>query len=322
MFSATVHTTFGTHLNDAPACMYVGADIIQPTGQTLNGFIGTRFKHAVHVLMGDGRLFTLLCGITQQGMRIINITPTAWSHVLGLLSENSRVQINAHGLMHEQLHLHWEKVAVWHAPKMTYCKRPNAHAHLQKNLQQAQQWLQQYLIKKDYQQNIAWKAAYKQFGELISQITLLNKAKSLNTTDLDHAIRQLIGLGLGLTPSGDDMLAGYLIGLLAGDAHDTYQQLLTFIQRYWHTTTTASQDMLDQASKGWTTARIEDVLTALTMPETLGLYEALQAQCTIGHSSGIDTLIGLFAGLEHCIANNVYTSLVASLPVISPILSE
>ncbi|MGL5632799.1 MAG: DUF2877 domain-containing protein, partial [Azovibrio sp.] len=103
----------------------------------------------------------------------------------------------------------------------------------------------------------------------------------------------------GLTPSGDDMLSGLLIGLHASGDLVRATRLAEQIRSHFHETSQASRDGLEQACRGWMTARLADVITALAgKPDAPLLEAALAAQSIVGHYSGRDSLIGLFAGLE------------------------
>lgn len=110
----------------------------------------------------------------------------------------------------------------------------------------------------------------------------------------------LIGLGPGLTPSGDDFLVGLFVvfhlegspcqGWLDGGAG----LLAAAAAR----TNAISQAALAEAAKGRVRQSIVDLLAALLdgSPEATG--RALQRVLAIGASSGADIAAGLLAGLE------------------------
>jgi hypothetical protein len=106
-------------------------------------------------------------------------------------------------------------------------------------------------------------------------------------------IAELIGLGPGLTPSGDDILAGVLFGLKTlgqqAIASPLAQYLLAAVG---DRTNTISLAYLHCAAAGEATAPLDDFLRALCRND-ITLASALTAVSRIGHSSGWDSLTGL-----------------------------
>lgn len=102
-------------------------------------------------------------------------------------------------------------------------------------------------------------------------------------------LSQVLGLGGGLTPSGDDFLCGVLAGLkLSGTADDTFSQLLrTEISRRLNDTTDISAAFLSCALNGQYSLAVNN-LSSVPKP---GQIAATFSE--IGHSSGIDTLCGI-----------------------------
>lgn len=113
------------------------------------------------------------------------------------------------------------------------------------------------------------------------------------TASADHLIR-LIGLGIGLTPSGDDFLCGVLAGLtLCGTEQDPFLGILRDrIARNLNRTNTISAAFLSSAARGCFS---EPVLQLSEFPAGEEIRRQFQA---IGHSSGFDTLCGVLFGLS------------------------
>jgi len=108
----------------------------------------------------------------------------------------------------------------------------------------------------------------------------------------------LIGLGIGLTPSGDDYLIGLLAGLAAaGDpARDA---LATAIAIHGPARTTAvGAAALGHATRGAFSERLHDVLVAVAGHRLDDLGRALERALAYGATSGSDTLVGLLAALD------------------------
>jgi hypothetical protein len=108
------------------------------------------------------------------------------------------------------------------------------------------------------------------------------------------AIAALVGLGPGLTPSGDDFLAGALVALhglgASGLAARLAVPILACAERG---TNEISRAHLATAAGGEGTAALHGLLTSLCTPGTPGMRDWVSAIETIGHSSGWDAVAGI-----------------------------
>lgn len=112
------------------------------------------------------------------------------------------------------------------------------------------------------------------------------------------ALLALTGLGIGLTPSGDDFLCGLLAGLLASGAweHPLRRALAERISL--SRTTRLSAAFLECALQGQfseAVIRFFRLTPFSSVPERLALGGAFRA---IGHTSGFDTLFGILYALS------------------------
>jgi hypothetical protein len=140
----------------------------------------------------------------------------------------------------------------------------------------------------------------------ISSNTRLFSEAYLNR-DLDACLESaghLLGLGGGLTPSGDDWLAGFVL------YQSRYKQVLdepppflaVLAQRLLELakvkTTTISTNRILAASRGWAEEPFLQVIDALFtgIPVSNDLVKLLTH---FGHSSGVDTTLGIAASLEY-----------------------
>jgi hypothetical protein len=106
--------------------------------------------------------------------------------------------------------------------------------------------------------------------------------------------RALIGLGPGLTPSGDDLIAGALIALRAFLRPDAAEQLGAWALPLAATRTGAiSRAHLAAAAAGEGAEPLHRVLAAICAAAELGLERELDAVAGIGHCSGWDALAGI-----------------------------
>jgi hypothetical protein len=104
----------------------------------------------------------------------------------------------------------------------------------------------------------------------------------------------LIGLGPGLTPSGDDLIAGVLIALRTLLRADTAEQLGAWALCLAATRTgTISSAHLAAAAAGEGAEPLHRVLAAICAGDEAGLEREVDAVAGIGHCSGWDALAGV-----------------------------
>jgi hypothetical protein len=113
------------------------------------------------------------------------------------------------------------------------------------------------------------------------------------------AVQGLIGLGPGLTPSGDDFLGGAMIALRATGDGDRADALWRMIEPTLATRTVAvSAAHLCAAAAGHGSAALHDALNALLADDSDKLADAVVRLDRIGHCSGWDALAGVATALR------------------------
>ena len=114
-----------------------------------------------------------------------------------------------------------------------------------------------------------------------------------------QSARPLLGLGPGLTPSGDDFLAGIMIALHAFGREDSAHELWQTIHPWaLQAGNFISFAHLAAASKGLGFAPIHDFLHVLLQGDSAKLTMHLDSIDNIGHTSGWDTLAGVFTAVD------------------------
>lgn len=126
-------------------------------------------------------------------------------------------------------------------------------------------------------------------------LTLLNEPS--NQQWLYSCVR-MIGMGEGLTPSGDDFICGLLASLqfCLGKEDLFVTDLIKALKDNIHKTTMISQAYLSHAMEGRYMKSIHTVYHALVSNGEID--DIVDEFKQIGHSSGIDTLIGINFGLK------------------------
>ena len=113
--------------------------------------------------------------------------------------------------------------------------------------------------------------------------------------DLGMAVRGLIGLGPGLTPSGDDFFVGALALLDAIGERDAHAELARAITEALHLTAPLSACFLKAAATGHIG---EHLHLAVSSVMTGNVDAAIEAIENVGHSSGWDMMAGITTTLR------------------------
>lgn len=126
---------------------------------------------------------------------------------------------------------------------------------------------------------------------------LLACAASIQAGNYGSAAKEMVrlmGLGIGLTPSGDDFLCGVMAGLtLSGNlSHPFSVMLREEIARNLQNTNDISRAFLLCALASHFSRPVKQLPYATTPETIVAAFEA------IGHSSGIDTLCGIYYSLS------------------------
>lgn len=121
-------------------------------------------------------------------------------------------------------------------------------------------------------------------------------AEALRSGDVDSAVAALVGGGSGLTPAGDDLLAGALAALRAVGS-PAADDLATAVRRWAPgRTTRLSLALLEAADVGAMIPEAEAVLRAVRADDER-LEPALDRLLGVGHTSGWHLAAGLMVGL-------------------------
>ena len=119
----------------------------------------------------------------------------------------------------------------------------------------------------------------------------------LRAGDLVGTAALLGGLGPGLTPAGDDALAGMLLALRALGGEQASQARLRSVLRAARTTT-LSLAFLECAAAGQAVAAVHQLLEAAARHDHATAAAAAGALAEVGASSGADFCYGLLAALS------------------------
>jgi len=113
-------------------------------------------------------------------------------------------------------------------------------------------------------------------------------------------ILRLMGLGRGLTPSGDDFIMGLLLAVnrwprLFGPLPGLAELNRQVIERAYSVTTSISANLIESATLGYGDERLMSALDGI-VTGCLSAEECAGKLLALGASSGVDALVGITAG--------------------------
>ena len=141
-------------------------------------------------------------------------------------------------------------------------------------------------------------AAFGHMAELVGGV------RSEDPDRIRRAARGLLGLGPGLTPSGDDALAGLMVALALttrgfGLERVALEQVNPLILAEVPAATgQLSAEFLRYAAAGQANALVEEVITSILAGHERRLPPAIARLCATGASSGVDQLLGILVGIR------------------------
>ena len=134
-------------------------------------------------------------------------------------------------------------------------------------------------------------------------VRLARAARALQADEAARALERLIGRGPGLTPSGDDLITGFLAGLFSTTGDDRARR--AFLEAFCLTVAAAaaatadiSRAYLTHAAAGWFAEPLVTLARQIGAGADRGAIEsATTAALRVGHTSGGAGVFGLLLGL-------------------------
>lgn len=109
--------------------------------------------------------------------------------------------------------------------------------------------------------------------------------------------RLAAGLGIGLTPAGDDFLMGVLMAFWLGLVNPT-PYIESLISGAVGRTGRLSMALLDSAGRGEASQGWHTLVRAITRRQAQSILPAVMVILGAGHTSGADALFGFMVGLR------------------------
>lgn len=121
--------------------------------------------------------------------------------------------------------------------------------------------------------------------------------------DISLKTSNIVGFGIGLTPSMDDFLSGimvsrvYLSAYLNHDLTKAYEINKSIIKHIKNKTTLVSQEMMIHSSKGEVNEDLRNLMVSFVTDNSIeDFYQNLKKVSDIGETSGTDMISGIYIG--------------------------
>jgi len=263
----------------------------------LSGKIEQVFSKAINVFIGN-QLFTLLssqldnapnsCRLLNKNLALLNINSSDNFQIL-----NGKVSIG------DCYWLSFSLCTVWQQSVINFINdkvnKKNYQSFLLKQINEVDFILSEAKSSLfNYQgDNLFYLASAEKLNQLRSDLICLIKKKQRK--NLADVIRQFVGLGIGLTPSGDDYLVGLMAFLLlkgnpvAVLYHDFYQGIIQGNEK----TTAISAITLKKALDHEYRENMCQLIQSLVDANEINIHSQILNILNIGSSSGSDMLFGI-----------------------------
>lgn len=124
------------------------------------------------------------------------------------------------------------------------------------------------------------------------------RALELGAGPLAEAVEALSGRGPGLTPAGDDALAGYLLARRAVDPVGARGEAALILRAARRATGEPARSLLRAAARGEAFEPVSGMLAALLRADGPALAPAIRRLAALGATTGRANLTGLIRGLQ------------------------
>ena len=303
---------YGNHLRRFKAT-FIGSAAFD-TLKNGDGEVHSIFERTFNILLGEELVGVARSDVVRSPINLItDIQPNESMSSLGVV-KSMQVKVDDRLLIDEMLEISLKDATIWR-PRNRVDGHPNFE-HVKKNL-------------KILEKFVASNGRREGLGELLSHIdeitigkisltsdfndvakvvlpSLMNLFKAIgseNINDIKKNSRNIIGLGPGLSPSGDDALMGLMVALwwsansLGGDI-ERVKKINEAIISHANKTTLLSKQLLRHAARGETNEIVETLLDGIFVggPEDIGV--GAQRVLKIGETSGTDMMAGILLGLR------------------------
>ncbi|MEX0422675.1 DUF2877 domain-containing protein [Providencia rettgeri] len=259
------------------------------------GTVEQVFNKAINFSI-DNVLYTLLCSQLDNApnsCRLINKDFSLFDIKEGetINLSNKEILIGSHYLISFSLCKEWRQPVINFNDNEL--KRSNYLLYIEEQISNLDLILTENSLFKYQGDNFFYLSMTEQLVQLRSE--LIESIIKKNKKNIIYVIRQFVGLGIGLTPSGDDYLVGLMAFLLliGHPAATFYPEFYQGITQSLSQTTPISAITLEKALNREYRENMQQLIQSLVDAKETNIYPQFLQILNIGSSSGSDMLFGL-----------------------------
>lgn len=281
------------------AILSIDASLREKWQNGLQAVVHSVYSGAIYIQDRAGHLFCLTTSEESNGPEVARLDTACFNRLLRQLRAGDAFSSSQHHMYIGKAKFSFEKSIVWNAPLPDYPSTDRLRFSLSKVKQILAECGHEGGLKNFFQQSVKqdiMSAALCQRAE-----NLLTALQRRQFSDVATCGFSLLGLGYGLSPSGDDFLAALVtvFHMPQGPFPDECCQ----IGRAWagaaeDATTSVGAFLLRVAAQGRAREPICNFLTSLSTGDDTLIRDAARLVMQFGSSSGTDWLVGLIVGLE------------------------
>ncbi len=267
---------------------------------SLVGYVHSTFKRTINIhCVEDGELYTIASRQIDNGPNTLVIHSDSLEE-LNIDLNDPVVVKNTELLISNKLTIPIDRTKLWESILPEF---PTNAEKAKKNLMRMKEYIDFHGKAGGMKKNIAAQSLYgTEMSKMLEERTrlLLHELLKIRMANgLHHAV-SLIGLGPGLTPSGDDFLVGLFTMMNVRESPlYSHQSFCTEVVEKAKTLTNEISYMaLKKASVGKVRESIIQLVNSVFYGEERDLNPSLNKVLNIGSSSGTDIALGLVCGLE------------------------
>lgn len=266
----------------------------------LKGFVHSTFNRTFNFqCIQTGELYTVACRKLDNGPNTLIIDVESFESMD--IEVNDRVSVENKTLyIADKIAISTETTVKWECFLPTY---PAENEILKQNLTKMKLFIEMHGKGGGIKKNLLSESLFEaEMSKMLEKRTnlLFNELVNLRMGNaLKHAL-SLIGLGPGLTPSGDDFLVGLftILNLKNSPYYEQRSFCEDVLMKAKHLTNDISYAALKKAAHGKVRESIIYLVASLIGGNEEDLNLSLNKVLNIGSSSGTDIALGIVCGLE------------------------
>lgn len=288
---------------------------VEAQTRCFSGVVHSIFHHACNVSLEGGALLTLVSsekGNLPQGIRVG--TPPRFMFVNQLrVGQPVACRGGILRIIGSELSVDLRTACLWHIDlkglRVDLQRRDSAHAWRVAWLELKSHWPRDGISSKiaavllPRQHHVAPRETKTVAERAIQTIpALIDATRHVQVDETITALRPLIGLGHGLTPSGDDFIVGYLAGLWSTMGNDSSRLTFmssagTWLSQAASGTNAISCTYIRSAVNGNISEPIATLAQRIARANSMvSVREATRTALQVGITSGADGVMGLLLG--------------------------